>query len=96
MDRRTYENASSVPLGAAPWKKCRIYKERKVIDVMVGSFEGDVAEFYGDDTHDGKSVICRFQWDKTDPDAPLWRQALSPDNGHSWEWNWTMYFSRAR
>jgi len=64
------------------------------IDLMFGSFEGSVGSFFGLDSHEGRPVICQFEWDKTDPDAPIWKQALSEDGGASWEWNWTMWFRR--
>jgi hypothetical protein len=63
------------------------------VDEMKGSFEDRIGRFYSRDSHDGKPVICQFQWDATDPDAPVWSQALSPDEGETWEWNWTMSFS---
>ena len=61
---------------------------------MVGSFDGPIGSFYASDQHDGKPVICQFCWDKTDPSKPSWSQALSPDGGETWEWNWYMDFSR--
>ena len=64
------------------------------VDLLKGSFQGDIANFFGPDEHEGKKVICQFQWDKTNPDAPIWSQALSADNGLTWEWNWVMRFSR--
>jgi hypothetical protein len=30
-----------------------------------------------------------FRWDAArDRERPIWSQALSPDNGKTWEWNW--------
>lgn len=56
---------------------------------VVGSFEGNVGSFYCKDVYAGKPVVVMFRWDKTDPDNPVWSQAFSPDNGITWEWNWT-------
>ena len=56
---------------------------------VVGSFEGNVGMFYGKDTFQGKPILVVFKWDKTDPDNPVWSQAFSPDNGATWEWNYT-------
>jgi len=56
---------------------------------VVGSFEGDVGIFYCKDVYQGKPVLVMFKWDKTDKDNPVWSQAFSPDNGVTWEWNWT-------
>jgi hypothetical protein len=68
-----------------------------VMDVpQVGSFDGNVGRFYAEDTYDGKPVAVVFEWDKTNPDAPLWSQAFSQDNGKTWEWNWYMKFHRER
>jgi len=56
---------------------------------VVGSFEGYVGIFYCKDVYQGKPVLVMFKWDKTDKDNPVWSQAFSPDNGVTWEWNWT-------
>jgi hypothetical protein len=56
---------------------------------VVGSFEGSVGSFYCKDVYQGKPVIVMFRWDKTNVDKPVWSQAFSPDNGATWEWNWT-------
>lgn len=68
-----------------------------VLDVpQVGSFDGDVGRFYAKDVFERKPIIVVFQWDKTNPDSPIWSQAFSPDNGSTWEWNWYMTFSRQK
>jgi hypothetical protein len=60
-----------------------------VMDVpQVGSFDGDIGRFYAKDVFEEKPIIVVFQWDKTNPDSPIWSQAFSPDNGATWEWNW--------
>ena len=56
---------------------------------VVGSFEGNIGRFYCKDTFDGKPILVMFKWDKTDPDNPVWSQAFSPDNGATWEMNFT-------
>ena len=61
---------------------------------VVGSFEGDIGTFFTKDIFNGKPILVKFQWDKTDPDNPVWSQAFSPDNGTTWEWNWYMYQHR--
>lgn len=69
--------------------------ESVTLDVpQVGSFDGDIGRFYAQDVHAGKPVLVVFQWDKSNPEAPLWSQAFSPDKGKTWEWNWHMRFSR--
>jgi hypothetical protein len=61
---------------------------------MVGRFKGDLGEFFGDETVDGRKVLCRFYWTRTDAGAPRWEQAFSDDNGRTWETNWIMTFTR--
>lgn len=66
-----------------------------VLDVpQVGSFDGDMGNFYARDVFQGKDIIVLYQWDRTNPDLPLWSQAFSADNGNTWEWNWYMSFYR--
>jgi hypothetical protein len=66
-----------------------------VMDVgQVGSFNGNIGEFFAIDEFNGKPVIVKFNWDKTNPNAPIWSQAFSIDNGETWEWNWYMYFTK--
>jgi hypothetical protein len=67
-----------------------------VLDVpQVGSWDGNIGEFYARYVWEGTPVIVKFHWDKTDPNEPVWSQAFSADNGQTWEWNWYMYFTKA-
>ena len=61
---------------------------------MVGRFNGDGGEFFGDEFVDGKKILCRFYWTRTNPDSPSWEQAFSEDGGKTWETNWIMTFTR--
>jgi hypothetical protein len=63
---------------------------------VVGSFEGNVGTFYCKDVFQGKPILVMFQWDKTDPDNPVWAQAFSPDNGATWEMNLTNVSHRVK
>jgi hypothetical protein len=66
-----------------------------VLDVpQVDSFDGDIGNFYGRDVFQGKDIIVLYQWDKANPDLPIWSQAFSGDDGETWEWNWYMTFCR--
>jgi hypothetical protein len=56
---------------------------------VVGSFEGSVGTFYCKDVFQGKQILVMFQWDKTDPENPVWSQAFSEDKGVTWEMNMT-------
>lgn len=61
---------------------------------VVVSFENGVGKFFAKDTFNEKKITVLYQWDKTDPDQPVWSQAFSPDEGKTWEWNWHMTFTR--
>ena len=62
----------------------------------VGSFDGDIGEFFARDVFAGKNVIVRFHWDKRNPEAPVWSAAFSVDEGKTWEWNWHAHFARPK
>lgn len=61
---------------------------------QVGSFDGAIGEFFARDIYEGRQIVVKFRWDATNPDAPVWSQAFSPDDGETWEWNWFMNFYR--
>ena len=61
---------------------------------QVGSFDGSIGRFYAKDIYEGQPIVVAFQWDKSNPDVPVWSQAFSPHNGETWEWNWHMTFRR--
>lgn len=61
---------------------------------VVGSFKDGIGIFDGPDLHDGKPVLLRFIWSKVNTPTPHWEQALSDDNGKTWETNWHMDFAR--
>jgi len=61
---------------------------------VVGSFDGPIGTFRGEDTEQGRPVMVTFRWDRHDPARPVWHQAFSTDGGASWEINWYMSFRR--
>jgi hypothetical protein len=61
---------------------------------VVGGFDGDRGEFYGEDEDDGRPVKVRFVWTKLGPDRAHWEQAFSSD-GRTWETNWMNDLVRA-
>jgi hypothetical protein len=61
---------------------------------VLGGFDGNRGEFYGEDQDNGRPVKVRFKWNKLDHDHARWEQAFSYDN-HTWETNWTADFMRA-
>jgi hypothetical protein len=61
---------------------------------VIGRFEQGTGTFYADDRFEGRAIRVRFVWSLTDTASPRWEQAMSIDNGNSWETNWTMDFER--
>jgi hypothetical protein len=61
---------------------------------VVGGFDGNHGEFYGEDQDNGRPVKVRYMWNKLDRDHARWEQAFSYDN-RTWETNWTADFARA-
>jgi hypothetical protein len=61
---------------------------------VVGRFEGPVGRFECEDTWEGRPILVRYEWNRSDPGHPTWQQSFSPDAGETWELNWTATFSR--
>ena len=55
---------------------------------QVGKFKDGAGEFYATDTLDGKAILVRFVWSKTDSNVPHFEQSFSDDGGKTWEVNW--------
>jgi hypothetical protein len=62
---------------------------------VVGSFDGDVGVFQGEDVLRGRPVLVRFVWSRVTTATPRWEQAFSDDGGRTWEPNWVMECTRA-
>ena len=66
-----------------------------MIDVpVVGRFVDGVGTFLAEDTFEGRPIVVRFLWTRTDTPSPRWEQAFSEDGGTTWETNWEMDFTR--
>jgi hypothetical protein len=63
-------------------------KDGVVVVPQIGKFKDGIGEFYAQDTLDGKTILVRFIWSKTDTSAPHFEQAFSEDWGKTWEVNW--------
>lgn len=62
---------------------------------IVGGFAGARGAFFSDGDWGGRRVHTRFLWFAGGGDVCRWEQALSADNGATWETNWYMRFERA-
>jgi hypothetical protein len=62
---------------------------------VVGKFTDGIGSFFAKDIHNGRPISVRFLWLQTDTATPRWEQAMSLDDGETWETNWTMDFERA-
>jgi len=60
----------------------------------VGSFDGEIGDFFAREVFAGKDIIVKFHWEKHNPEAPIYSAAFSVDEGQTWEWNWYAYFAR--
>jgi hypothetical protein len=80
---------------ADTWALYWIDSRRGAIDSPVtGRFADGVGTFLGPDTHNGVPVVCRFLWSDITADSLRWAQALSADEGVTWETNWIMDLTR--
>jgi hypothetical protein len=61
-----------------------------------GGFKNGVGEFIYDDTFNGRPIKVRFRWTNITATSAHREQAFSPDDGKTWETNWTMEFTRAK
>ncbi|MET3130844.1 hypothetical protein AAKU55_001102 [Oxalobacteraceae bacterium GrIS 1.11] len=57
---------------------------------VVGKFEHGIGVFECDDELDDKPIRVRYTWSDITPDSACWEQAMSPDQGKTWEMNWHM------
>lgn len=62
---------------------------------VIGRFEDGVGSFFAEDRLGDRPIRVRFLWLGTDTPSPRWEQAMSDDDGATWETNWTMDFTRA-
>jgi hypothetical protein len=56
----------------------------------IGGFNDGRGEFYDTEPSgpNGKSILVRFIWSKTNTNSPHFEQSFSEDGGKSWEVNW--------
>lgn len=61
---------------------------------VVGAFKDGVGIFEAPEDFEGRPIIVRFTWNAINRARPHWEQAFSPDDGQTWETNWTSDFVR--
>jgi hypothetical protein len=54
---------------------------------LVGEFRNGRGEFYGEEKHNGRTVLVRFVWSDITPNSYHIEQSYSADGGKSWEPN---------
>lgn len=55
---------------------------------VYGAFHGTCAEFYGQDTLEGRAILVRFVIADITRDSARFEQAFSANGGRTWEVNW--------
>jgi hypothetical protein len=63
-------------------------KDGLLVPPQIGRFKDGTGEFYAQDTLNGKMILVRFIWSKTDTKVPHFEQSFSEDGGKTWEVNW--------
>lgn len=56
--------------------------------------DGSSCRLVGEDTHEGRPILCSYEWSGITDESAHWEQAYSADDGKTWETNWTMDFTR--
>ncbi|MFO0859210.1 MAG: hypothetical protein U0570_01550 [Phycisphaerales bacterium] len=62
---------------------------------QTGGFENGVGTFGADDMDGDKPIKVKGVWDRITPNSCRWWQAVSWDDGKTWEENWFMDWTRA-
>ncbi len=62
---------------------------------MTGTFENGAGVFTADDKDGNQPIKVRGVWDRITPTSCRWHQAVSRDDGKTWEENWFMDWTRA-
>ena len=63
-------------------------RDGNLVVPQIGEFKNGQGEFYAQDTLNGRSILVRFVWSKTNTATPHFEQAFSDDGGKTWEANW--------
>jgi hypothetical protein len=68
--------------------------EGAMLAPLLGSFTDGVGTFHGEEVFEGRTVKIRYIWSRITPTSAQWEQALSDDDGETWETNWYMNLTR--
>lgn len=63
-------------------------KDGLLVPPQIGEFKDGRGEFYAEDKLNGRQILVRFIWSKTDTNVPHFEQSFSDDGGKTWEVNW--------
>jgi hypothetical protein len=63
---------------------------------VIGGFVQGDGIFISDELDAGVSIKIRGVWDQITPKSCRWQQAISRDNGKTWDDNWVMEWQRVR
>ncbi|MBY0111322.1 MAG: hypothetical protein K2Y21_00765 [Phycisphaerales bacterium] len=63
---------------------------------QTGGFENGVGTFGADDMDGDKPIKVKGVWDQITPNSCRWWQAVSWDDGKTWEENWVMEWTRVK
>lgn len=78
------------------WKIDRLDERTNlVMNPLQGTFWGNKGSFISRGNLDERDVLVNVEWTKVCETYACWEQALSKDNGRSWETNWVMEFFRS-
>jgi hypothetical protein len=61
---------------------------------QLGGFENGIGTFLANDFDGSAPIVVRGVWDQITPNSCRWSQAISYDNGLTWNENWIMHWTR--
>ncbi|MBA3592701.1 MAG: hypothetical protein M3Q12_13860 [Pseudomonadota bacterium] len=97
-------DGAGVPLGlsvhlfdvaAQRWKAYWVSARDGLLQpALTGGFSDSQGVLEGNDQIDGRPVRLRHTWSRLNTAQPRWEQAISADEGLTWQPNWTMNYTR--
>lgn len=66
----------------------------RLLPPVIGKFTNGIGIFECDDELDGRAIRVRYKWSDITTNSAHWEQAMSDDEGKTWEVNWTMEMTR--